>query len=142
MLRTTVQIGSADALFERPQHTFVGHFIGSPGMNFLAARATGDAVEIAGHTLALPGGRELPPGDFKLGVRPEYVSLAAAGAAGALPATVTRVQDIGTHTMLTALVGETPVKVRLHSEAALPQAGEGQVLGPHTCFYANEELVA
>ena len=30
-----VQIGSASELFERPQHTFVGHFIGSPGMNFL-----------------------------------------------------------------------------------------------------------
>src|SRR6218665_1424891 len=26
-----VQIGPADALFERPAHTFVGHFIGSPG---------------------------------------------------------------------------------------------------------------
>ena len=33
-----VQIGSASELFERPQHTFVGHFIGSPGMNFLPAR--------------------------------------------------------------------------------------------------------
>lgn len=29
-----VQVGAADALFERPAHTFVGHFIGSPGMNF------------------------------------------------------------------------------------------------------------
>jgi glycerol transport system ATP-binding protein len=32
-----VQVGSAEALFERPAHTFVGHFIGSPGMNFLPA---------------------------------------------------------------------------------------------------------
>jgi glycerol transport system ATP-binding protein len=30
-----VQTGSASELFDRPQHTFVGHFIGSPGMNFL-----------------------------------------------------------------------------------------------------------
>jgi glycerol transport system ATP-binding protein len=35
-----VQTGSADALFERPRHTFVGHFIGSPGMNFLPATVT------------------------------------------------------------------------------------------------------
>ena len=34
-----VQIGSARELFERPAHTFVGHFIGSPGMNFLGAMA-------------------------------------------------------------------------------------------------------
>ena len=56
-----------------------------------------------------------------------------------------RVQDIGTHTMLTAMVGEAPMKVRLHAEATLPQAGERvwlQVLGAHTCFYAKEELVA
>ncbi|MDI1340992.1 ABC transporter ATP-binding protein [Polaromonas sp.] len=140
-----VQIGSADALFERPQHTFVGHFIGSPGMNFLLARATGDSLEIAGCTLPMPTGRELPPGNYKLGIRPEYVTLAASGTAGGLPATVTRAQDIGTHTMLTARVGETSVKVRLQPEVAVPRAGEGvwlQVLGLHTCFYANEELVA
>ena len=140
-----VQVGSADALFERPQHTFVGHFIGSPGMNFLPARAVGDSLDIAGHTLAMPPGRELPPGDYKLGVRPEYVTLAPVGAAGALPATVSRAQDIGTHVMLTAIVGEDAVKVRLHPEIAPPQVGDTawlQVLGMHTCFYRNEELVA
>ena len=30
-----VQIGTPVELFERPKHTFVGHFIGSPGMNLL-----------------------------------------------------------------------------------------------------------
>ena len=30
-----VQIGTPVELFERPRHTFVGHFIGSPGMNVL-----------------------------------------------------------------------------------------------------------
>jgi len=30
-----VQIGTPVELFERPLHTFVGHFIGSPGMNVL-----------------------------------------------------------------------------------------------------------
>jgi glycerol transport system ATP-binding protein len=140
-----VQIGSADALFERPQHTFVGHFIGSPGMNLMPARATGDALDIAGHTLPMLAGRELPAGDYKLGIRPEYVTLAASGAAGAVPASVVRVQDIGTHLMLTATVGEGAVKVRLHSGATAPQAGDTawlQLLGAHTCFYKNEELIA
>ncbi len=140
-----VQIGSADALFERPQHTFVGHFIGSPGMNFLPVRAAGDALDIAGHALSMPAGRELPAGDYKLGIRPEYVTLAAAGAVGAVPASVVRVQDIGTHLMLTATVGEGAVKVRLHSGVTAPQAGDTawlQLLGTHTCFYKNEELIA
>ena len=37
-----VQVGSASDLFERPQHTFVGHFIGSPGMNLIDAKIEGD----------------------------------------------------------------------------------------------------
>ena len=32
-LGQVVQIGTPLELFERPAHTFVGHFIGSPGMN-------------------------------------------------------------------------------------------------------------
>ena len=43
-----VQIGSAAELFERPQHTFVGHFIGSPGMNFLPAEMARRAASIVG----------------------------------------------------------------------------------------------
>ena len=31
-----VQFGTPQDLFERPNHTFVGYFIGSPGMNFMA----------------------------------------------------------------------------------------------------------
>ena len=38
---TVVQAGTPVELFERPRHTFVGHFIGSPGMNILRVRAGG-----------------------------------------------------------------------------------------------------
>ncbi|HET6828606.1 MAG TPA: ABC transporter ATP-binding protein, partial [Ramlibacter sp.] len=55
-----VQKGSADALFEKPQHTFVGHFIGSPGMNFLPVRATGDSLQVTDGNVAMPAGRALP----------------------------------------------------------------------------------
>ena len=140
-----VQVGSADALFERPQHTFVGHFIGSPGMNFLPLQVAGGGANVAGHVIGMPPGRELPDGEYKLGIRPEYVSLTQAGAAGSLAATITRAQDIGTHVMLTAMVGQATVKVRLHPETVPPKTGETawlQVLGAHTCFYKNEELVA
>ena len=41
-----VQVGGADDLFERPAHTFVGHFIGSPGMNFLPAQWTDGALRV------------------------------------------------------------------------------------------------
>lgn len=143
-----VQVGSADALFERPSHTFVGHFIGSPGMNFLPAALGSEGLTVLGHMLALPLGRNVPEGALKLGIRPEYLAPAQAGDAGALPFTVVMVQDIGTHVMLTAAIGEHKtytVKARLKPEADVPQVGEAiwlQVVGTHTCFYVNEHLVA
>jgi glycerol transport system ATP-binding protein len=138
-----VQVGPADALFERPAHTFVGHFIGSPGMNFLPAYAQGGSVNVAGRAFALD--RTLPEGELKLGVRPEYVSLAAANAPGALPVTVAQAQDVGTHVLLTGQFDDVTVRARLSPEVAAPRRGDAawlQVMGPHTCFYKDEELVA
>jgi glycerol transport system ATP-binding protein len=126
-----VQVGSADALFERPQHMFVGHFIGSPGMNFLPASLLPQAA---------------PAGAATLGVRPEYVTLAHEGDARALRANVVAVQDVGTYQLVSAKVGEATVRARLSPDATPPRAGDTVwlgVLGPHTCFYgANEELIA
>jgi len=140
-----VQVGSADALFERPAHVFVGHFIGSPGMNFLPAQRDGADLSVAGHRLALPARRALPEGALQVGVRPEYLALAEPQQAGAVPCTVVQVQDIGTYLMLTAKVGEHTLKARFTPETRLPSAGDAvwlQVLGEHTCFYQNEQLLA
>ncbi|MDF3836327.1 ABC transporter ATP-binding protein [Cupriavidus basilensis] len=154
-----VQVGSADALFERPEHTFVGNFIGSPGMNFLAGHWRDGAIEIAGRRY-MP---ELAPataqalqaaGTFKVGVRPEYLRLAASTDPQAVPVRVERAQDIGTYWLVTATLrdggdsgaGEASiVRGRLGAEAAALRAGETVWLSAfnrHTCYYVNEELVA
>ncbi|MBT9597213.1 MAG: ABC transporter ATP-binding protein, partial [Vitreoscilla sp.] len=136
-----VQVGSADALFERPAHTFVGHFIGSPGMNFLPVQAEGAQVRVGGALLA----GSLPAGASKLGIRPEYLALVGTDDPGALPATVTQVQDIGTYFLVSCRAGEHLLKARLAPDAEVPTTGQAvclKVLGEHTCFYANEELVA
>jgi glycerol transport system ATP-binding protein len=124
-----VQIGSADQLFERPQHTFVGHFIGSPGMNFLPAAL-------------VPGA---PEGATQLGVRPEYVTIAPGGDPHAVEVTVTQRQDVGTYWLVTGKAGETVIRARLNPDASPPAVGEKVwfgVKGTHTCYYKNEELVA
>ena len=138
-----VQIGSPVELFERPAHTFVGHFIGSPGMNFLPVNSAGGMLDIAGTRLAAT--RELPEGALKLGIRPEYVALVEPGAPGAVPATLTQLQDVGTHLMLSAQVNGSALKARLASEAVVPAPGATvwlKVLGVKSCFYRDEELVA
>ncbi|MHB8949419.1 MAG: ABC transporter ATP-binding protein [Rhodoferax sp.] len=140
-----VQIGSAAELFERPSHTFVGHFIGSPGMNFLTGQAQPGRFVLGDAALPLAAGYSLPLGELKLGVRPEYVALVAPHTLGALPMTVVQVQDVGTHVMLSANYAGQNVKARLSSDAARMTPGETvwlQVLGEHSCFYKNEEIVA
>ncbi len=145
-----VQIGSASELFERPQHTFVGHFIGSPGMNFLPARIDGGGVEVAGQRVAAAAAAAPAAGDGPclLGVRPEYVTLAKPHGEGAVPAVVTQAQDIGTYWLLTARTAGADgaiVRARLRPQQAVAQPGAAvwlTVVGPHTCFYRNDELVA
>ena len=143
-----VQVGSAEALFERPAHTFVGHFIGSPGMNFLPA-----AVQ-AGHLLM--GEHRLPLGDqlhhglagtesLKLGIRPEHIAVLNTPAEGCLPAQVLRWQDLGTSGLLTTQCAGEVVRVRLANHSDTPQVGQTvylQVLSIHTCFYEQEALIA
>ena len=140
----TVQVGSAADLFERPSHTFVGHFIGSPGMNYLPGKIDGESFQFAGRTLPLAAGRVLPSGDIKLGVRPEYLDLVLPESPGALPLTVSMVQDVGTHVMLSAKIADLTIKARLSSDAAQLSPGDTvwmKVMNEHTCFYKNEEIV-
>ncbi|MDD5030526.1 MAG: ABC transporter ATP-binding protein [Rhodoferax sp.] len=140
-----IQVGSAAELFERPSHTFVGHFIGSPGMNFLTGQAQPQGFCLADVLLPWAAATGAPVGQIKLGVRPEYVRLVAPQAAGALPMTVAQVHDAGTHVMLTAHYAGQTVKARLSTDATGLQFGEKvwlQVLSEHSCFYKNEEIVA
>jgi glycerol transport system ATP-binding protein len=150
-----VQIGSASELFERPQHTFVGHFIGSPGMNFLPALRVGSGLTVAGCAVAPDRAVPAASGRLVVGIRPEYVTLAVPGAPGAVPATVLQAQDIGTYWLVTARVGQgdagmggsegaTTVRARLNPDADIPAAGTVvwlAVVGAHTCFYADDVLI-
>ena len=144
-----VQVGSAPELFERPQHTFVGHFIGSPGMNFLPASWHEGGLQVAGRTV-LDAAQAWPvAGATLLGIRPEYVALVDAGHPGAVPGVVGQAQDIGTYWLVSVQVEgvEAPVRARIppHGQRAVPAPGEAvwlALVGSHTCFYKDEKLIA
>jgi glycerol transport system ATP-binding protein len=90
-----VQTGRPDELFDRPEHTFVGHFIGSPGMNVLPAEVAGAQARVGGSTVALGHSYpNLPAGArIELGIRPEYATLAPRGTG--LPVRIERIDDLG-----------------------------------------------
>ena len=112
-----VQIGTPVELFERPQHTFVGHFIGSPGMNVLPVTEDNGRAMFEGQAITLEGKVTGQGGSTELGVRPEFVSFASTG----IEARVRKVSDVGRHSVVEAMVGDTPVKAVV-SETA-PEQG-------------------
>jgi glycerol transport system ATP-binding protein len=87
-----VQVGTPEALFDRPAHTFVGHFIGSPGMNLVPCAVEGrEAVLEGGGRIALPRAYPALSGRTELGIRPEFAALSREG----LPVVMRRVEDLG-----------------------------------------------
>ncbi len=90
-----VQIGTPQELFERPAHTFVGYFIGSPGMNLFEAEVDGDTARIEGVAVPLGAHYGVPQGRVQVGVRPEFIHLSSDGTG--VPARITRIEDVGRH---------------------------------------------
>ena len=104
-----VQMGTPQQLFEQPEHTFVGYFIGSPGMNVLEAKVSGDKAVVAGTEISLGKGFGTPTGKVELGVRPEFTSLSS-GDEG-LPVTIRRVEDVGRHKIVRADFHGTEINI-------------------------------
>ncbi len=141
-----VQQGKPEALFVRPDHTFVGYFIGSPGMNFYPLQIDGDAVVIGQQRVDIDAGQlqalKHANGELKLGIRPEFVELTTAGAPGAVSANVVQVQHLGTSQLLTAEFGGQIVKARLDASARLDGGRQWLRLAkPETIFFSNDERI-
>ncbi len=112
-----VQVGSPSDLFEHPAHTFVGHFIGSPGMNIMPCRIDGSSARLNGNTVPLdPAYAERArraTGRLELGIRPEFVRYRASAAEGFMPAEVTSVEDLGDYKIISAQMAGHLVKAKV-----------------------------
>jgi glycerol transport system ATP-binding protein len=113
-----VQIGTPQELFERPKHTFVGYFIGSPGMNVIPAEVAGQQARVHGVSVPLKHGYKDLQGKVELGVRPEFVSLTSGDG---LPVHVRRVEDVGRHKIVRADLFGAEINIVV---------GEGESISP------------
>jgi glycerol transport system ATP-binding protein len=135
-----VQTGSPVELFERPRHTFVGHFIGSPGMNVLPCRLDNGAVWIGAKRVEIenPPARSLDGQRLEVGIRPEFVALADKG----LPVSIVRVSDAGRHRIVEARLGDSLIRLLANDSVRLPAGNAFVRLDPaHTRLYADDRLV-
>ncbi len=112
-----VQIGTPAELFERPSHTFVGYFIGSPGMNVLPATIDGATARLGDQTIGLTGTPKIPAGaKTELGIRPEFVRLGRDG----MPVSISKVEDIGRHKIVRADFSGQPIAIVVPEDAEIP----------------------
>ncbi len=135
-----VQIGTPVELFERPRHTFVGHFIGSPGMNVLKCEVANGGAIFDGHQIAVDN----PPTDgvagkqTEIGIRPEFVHFADEG----IPVEIAKVSDAGRHRIVDARHGESRINLLIGENVALPASGARVAFEPaQTRLYADGWLV-
>ena len=137
-----VQIGRPEELFAKPAHVFVGHFIGSPGMNVLPAEVAGRAARVGGHVIPL--GRAYPPltgGEkIEVGVRPEFATLAHAGAG--VPVRVTRIDDLGRVRIAKVELSGLPMAATVPENLAVTGDEASLIVEPSMVHvYANGALV-
>jgi glycerol transport system ATP-binding protein len=116
-----MQKGTPDELFERPAHRFVGHFIGSPGMNFLPCTVDDGVVSVAGVVvLRYPELGSEDASEAVVGIRPDYVVCREKPAHGTIEAVVTSVRDLGAAYLVHLTVEGTSLVARVPAGESVP----------------------
>ncbi len=135
-----VQIGTPVELFERPHHTFVGHFIGSPGMNVLPCKIENGVAIFDGHRIAVdnPPKNSLAGKQTEIGIRPEFVRFAEEG----IPVEIAKVNDAGRYRIVDARHGESRINLLIAEDAVVPASGARVMFDKaQTRVYADGWLV-
>lgn len=136
-----VQQGTPEQLFERPNDSYVGYFIGSPAMNFMNAIARDGVLTVEG--IPIPAAATtVPNGEVQIGIRPEYVGIAASQAGP--KAKVLAMLDQGNTRVVTVALGAQLVKMKVERNAHLRVGDEISLELPRDkCLvYLNGKLVS
>jgi len=153
-----VQVGTPVELFERPRHTFVGHFIGSPGMNVLPCTVDGAVAAFDGVPIPIEGDDDdagngsgqvaranlsgsgaAGTSRLELGVRPEFVCFSDDG----FVVEVTKVDDVGRYRIVDVRRGAHLMKMVVGENDTIPSENPRIRFDPgHTRVYADGWLVA
>ncbi len=141
-----VQSGTPRELFEEPSHSFVGSFIGNPGMNLMPCRIDGDSAMVERLRIPLDPGLAERARRFdkalELGIRPEFLRFSASMVAGAVQVNVARVIDLGSVKLVTARVGKLQIQVKVPANELVP-GRQGWLIFPpeRTRIYAAGEAL-
>jgi multiple sugar transport system ATP-binding protein len=103
-----VQVGTPQEVYSNPRDTFVASFVGSPAINLLNGRVSGNGAVVTPSTFELPlGGQGAAEGAYTFGIRPEDVRVESGAPVEG------RVHDIENHgieKIVTLRIGENFVR--------------------------------
>jgi len=139
-----VQMGSPKDLFERPQTTFVGYFIGSPAMNIYECTASSaNQVSFGSNIISVQTNLDSARSkNLKLGIRSEYITVEGESGKNIFQADVNEVEDFGNYKLITASQGVIKVKAKVKRELNI--SSEKIFLkfpAEHCCVYEDNKLI-
>ncbi len=121
-----VQVGTPQELFEYPNHKFVGYFIGSPGMNFMPCTIDGDAIQVGEARIAADDNTiqraKAATGRLEMGIRPLYLNISDTPLPHGFEVPVKRVEDQGSHRIITVDFQGHPLKARIAENDPIPES--------------------
>jgi multiple sugar transport system ATP-binding protein len=111
------QVGTPLELYHKPISHFVAGFLGSPPMNFIP-------VKLDETHLDLLNGKKFEftqeyVGPAVLGIRPEKLQITKDADSGFLTGTIFLIEPLGSDTLLTVLIGQEKLIVRVIGDSAL-----------------------
>ncbi len=138
-----VQIGTPEELFEQPAHTFVGYFIGSPGMNILPVDVSGNLARLGDHQIHLNKSYSNLDGKIELGVRPEFVRIVdkAQNLTSAIPLSIVAVEDIGRSKIVRGEINGVSINALVAEDANIPLEAFVEFDVDRICIYNDAHLV-
>lgn len=115
-----VQTGGAPELFENPGTEFIGYFIGTPPMNMYPCAVVGAASVMVGSqrldlSFPIPAGG----GEYKIGIRPEYVRLRSCPGANRVRGRVLRVEDFGNYKLVSGTIEGVATKFKIRRDSGI-----------------------
>lgn len=131
-----VQVGTPIELFNKPNHTFVGYFIGSPGMNILPCEIDRGQPVINGNLVSTsyPVDSDLS-GKLEVGVRPEFVQFADEG----IPVAIEKVEDLGRFQVVSVSHESEIIKMVVQENQPIPSESPKIQFNPdQTRVYCND----
>jgi glycerol transport system ATP-binding protein len=148
-LGEVVQVGTPVELFERPAHTFVGHFIGSPGMNALPCALENGRPTFLGNAVPIERAIQVPNdgGQLEIGIRPEFIKFNgvgnAMGGGPSIPVEVTKVADAGRFRIVETRAKDHRIRLLVPEGDPIPSGAAQLKFDPkHTHLYRDGWLVS